>query len=80
MLVFGVNTSLLFEVIWQSIVAGIFVALLFSLVVLFGARSAEARRSGHAATATAWLVAAVLSLAVYGAIVIAGVQVMLSKE
>ena len=79
MLVFAVDAGLLFAVIWQSFVAGVAVAVLFSLVVWFGARSAEARRSGHSAGATVWLVAAVLSLTCYGALVVVGVHTMLSK-
>ena len=42
------------EVVWVSLLAGVVVSVLFSLVVLFGARSAESRRAGAGDAAMAY--------------------------
>ena len=44
MAIASVDGGLLFQVVWSSLLAGAFVTLLFSLVVVFSSRSAEARR------------------------------------
>ena len=51
---------------------------LFALVVLFGARSAEARRAGRGTAAMAYgALAAVLSFAAFGGLVVYAVHIML---
>ena len=76
----AVEVSALLEVVWVSLVAGVGVTAMFSLVVLGSARSAEARRSGRAAAAWGYGSLATLALLVFAAGVIFGVQVMLSKD
>ena len=81
MLAFGVvDAGQLGQVVWVSTVAGILVTLLFSLVVLFGARSAEHQRSGRSAHAAVHGTVALLFMIAFGALVIYGVHVMLSKS
>jgi hypothetical protein len=75
----SIDVGLLFEVVWASAVAGAVVSLLFALVVLFGARSAETRRAGHGAAAMAYLVGAVLAFAGFGFLVGYAVHIILSK-
>ena len=67
------------EVIWVSLVAGVGITAVFSLIVLGTARYAEARRVRHRGAAVAYGVLAALSLLAFGAIVVLGVQIMLSK-
>jgi hypothetical protein len=67
------------EVIWVSLVAGVFVTVAFSLVVVGSARSAEARRTGHG-SALLWGGLAVLAFAAFTFAVVFGVHVMLSKS
>jgi hypothetical protein len=76
----SIDGGLLLQVVWVSLAAGIAVTLLFSLVVLFGARSAEYRRSGRSAAAAMHATAAVVSFAVFCALVVYGVHIMLSKS
>lgn len=78
-LVAAIEAGDLLEVVWVSLVAGVAVTVLFSLVVLFGARSAEAQRSGQAGAAMAYAALAALSIAAFGVVVGYGVQIMLSK-
>jgi hypothetical protein len=75
----AIDVGLLAETAWISLVAGLAVCVLFSLVVFFGARSAEARRGGSGGLSVAYLAGALLTFAAFGAVVGYGVQIMLSK-
>ena len=79
MVLASIDVGLLFEVVWASAVAGAVVSVLFALVVLFGARSAETRRAGRATASMAYGAAAVLAFAGFGALVVYAVHLMLSK-
>jgi hypothetical protein len=79
MLVFAVDTHLLWEVIWVSFAAGLGISVLFSLVILGGARAADARRSGHAAAATGWGALAAGAFLLFAAVVALGVQELATK-
>jgi hypothetical protein len=68
------------EVVWVSLVAGVFVTAAFSVVVLGSARSAEARRVGHEGAALLWGGVAVLAFAAFAVTVGFGVHIMLSKD
>jgi len=69
----------IFEVVWVSLAAGVFVSTVFSLVVLGSARSAEARRAGGGAIAILWGTLAVVAFAAFAGAVVFGVHIMLSK-
>ena len=79
MVLAAIDIGLLFEVVWASALAGAVVSVLFALVVLFGARSAETRRAGHGTVSTAYGVAAVISFAAFMGLVVYAVHLMLSK-
>ena len=76
----AVKASELLDVIWVSLLAGVTVTTLFSVVVLTSGRSAEARRSGRSGAANAYVAFAVLAFALFAALVVFGVQVMLTKD
>ena len=80
MVVGVVKAGDLFEVAWASLAAGVTVTILFSFVVLFGARSAEARRQSEAGSAVAYAGLAALALLLFLALVAFGVNIMLSKD
>jgi hypothetical protein len=75
----AIDVGLLFEVVWAAALAGAVVSVLFALVVLFGARSAEHQRAGHGAVAMVYGVAAVLAFAGFAFLVVYAVHIMLSK-
>ena len=75
----SIDIGLLFEVVWASALAGAVVSVLFALVVLFSARSAETRRAGHGTVSMAYGAAAVLFFAAFMGLVIYAVHLMLSK-
>jgi hypothetical protein len=80
MLAFGtIDGGLLLQVVWASTLAGIAVTFLFSLVVLFSARSAEARRNGHSTASMSFAVLAVATMAVFSGLVVYGVHILLTK-
>ena len=68
------------EVIWVSLVAGIVVTIAYSLVILGGARWAEARRNGASTAAIGWAGLALLAFAAFAGTVVFGVHIMLSKS
>jgi hypothetical protein len=75
----AVKAGDIFEVVWVSLVAGVFVTAAFSFVVLGSARSAEARRSGQR-SALLWEGVAVVAFAAFAAAVVFGVHTMLTKS
>ena len=79
MVLASVDVGLLFEVVWAAALAGAVVSVLFALVVLFSARSAEGRRAGHGAVAMLYGAAAVLSFTAFMGLVVYAVHLMLSK-
>jgi hypothetical protein len=69
----------LVEVVWVSLLAGVGVTLMFSLVVLGSGRSGKARRAGHGTASTVYAGLAVVAFAVFLAGLVFGVNVMLAK-
>ncbi len=67
------------EVIGVSLLATLGVAVLFSLVVRWSARSAEVARGGASAAAIGYAVLALVALLVFAVAVALGVQTMLAK-
>jgi len=79
MAIASVDGGLLFQVVWTSLLAGVFVTVLFSFVVVFSSRSAEARRSGRGGPGVAYAALAIAAMALFAFAVGYGVQIMLSK-
>jgi hypothetical protein len=75
----AIKVSELAQVVWVSLLAGVAVSLLFSLVVLGSAKSAECRRAGRDGAATAYAGAALLAFLLFAAVVVVGVNIMLAK-
>ena len=76
----AVEAGDIFEVVWVSLVAGLFVTTAYSIVVVGSARSAEARRNGDGTGAVVWAGLAILAFAAFAAAVGFGVHIMLSKS
>jgi hypothetical protein len=76
----AVKAGDIFEVVGVSLMAGVFVTVAFSFVVLGMARSAEAARGGRGSAAIGYAGLAVLAFALFAAAVGFGVHVMLSKD
>jgi hypothetical protein len=74
MVPFAVDTHLLWDVIWVSFAAGLGISVLFSLVILGGARAADSRRTGHAGAAAGWAALAAGAFLLFAAGVALGVQ------
>jgi hypothetical protein len=75
-----VSAGDIFEVVWVSLLAGVFSTVVFSFVVLGMARSAEAARDGRGTAALAYAGVAVIAFALFMAAVVLGVNIMLSKD
>jgi hypothetical protein len=76
----AVKAGDIIEVIWVSLLAGVFVTVAYSFVVVGSARSAEARRNHNGTAALVWAGVAVLSFAAFAGLVAFGVHIMLSKS
>ena len=68
------------QVVWVSVVAGVGVSVLFSLVIWGADKAADARRAGQDGQSLAYGVLAVAAMVVFSAAVIIGVIVMLQKD
>jgi hypothetical protein len=67
------------QVIWVSIVAGVGVTVLYSIVIYSADKAGDARREGQEASAIAYGALAVAALVVFLGVTVFGVIVMLSK-
>jgi hypothetical protein len=67
------------QVMWVSLVAGIGVTVLFSLVIWGADKAGGARREGQEGQALAYGAAAVAAMVVFSIAVVLGVIVMLRK-
>ncbi len=69
----------LFEVVWVSLLAGIGVTAIYSLVIYSSGRAGDARREGNGGAAAVFGALAVLAFAVFLVGVIVGMTIMLNK-
>ena len=76
----AVDFHALGQVVWVSLVAGVGVTVLFSLVVYGADKAAVARREGQEGLALAYGALAVAAMVVFSVAVIIGVIVMLQKD
>jgi hypothetical protein len=79
MTVFAVDTHLLWQVVWVSLLAGVGISALFSFVILGAARAGEMRRGGRDGAALAYAALAALAFALFAVGVVLGVQAMVNK-
>ena len=70
----------LVEVIWVSLLAGVGITAVFSLVVYTSGRAGEARRAHRSGEATVFAGLSVLFFAAFVFAVIYGMTIMLSKD
>jgi hypothetical protein len=69
----------LFQVVWVSLLAGVGVTTIFSLVILASARATEHGRSGRSGAALGFGLLAAMAFAVFGVGIVLGVHEMLAK-
>jgi hypothetical protein len=79
MRVFAVESHLLLQVVWVSLLAGVAISVLFSLVILGGARAGDARRAGNDGAAAAYGLLAAVAFVLFAGGVVLGVQTMFTK-
>ena len=79
MTVFAVDTHLLLQVIWVSLVAGVAISALFSVVILGAARAGDARRLGNGGAAAGYALLALAAFILFAVGVVLGVEAMVTK-
>jgi Na+/H+-dicarboxylate symporter len=75
-----IDTGALAKVAYISLLAGVVVAVVFSLAVLGATRSSDMRRDGRQAAATAYAALAVLAATAAAGIVVYGLVLMAHKS
>jgi hypothetical protein len=79
MIVFEVDAHLLWQVIYVSLLAGVAISSLFSLVILGSVRASEARRARQGAAVLLYGAVAVVSFGLFALGVVLGVEAMITK-
>jgi hypothetical protein len=79
MTVFAVDAHLLWQVIYVSLLAGVAISALFSLVILGSVRASEARRARQGAAVLLYGAVAVVSFGLFALGVVLGVEAMITK-
>ena len=74
-----INTHALVKMLYSSVVAGVGVAVVFSLAILGATRSGEMRRQQRAGAAAGYTALAAASLLIVGAMVIYGLVLVAHK-
>ena len=69
----------LLEVIWVSLLAGVGITAVYSLVIYTSGRAADARREGNGGAAAVFGAMAVLAFVLFLVGVVVGVTIMLNK-
>jgi hypothetical protein len=75
----AIDWGKLLELVWASALAGIAVAIVFSALILGGARASDHRRADAGGTAAAYMVLAVLAALAFAGGVVFGISVIVSK-
>jgi hypothetical protein len=79
MAIFAVEVHLLWQVIYVSLLAGVAISTLFSVVILGAARAGEAGRAGRQGAAVAFGALAVVAFGLFSFGVVLGVEAMITK-
>jgi threonine/homoserine/homoserine lactone efflux protein len=75
----AIDTGQLFELVWAAVIAGIAVAICFSLVIIGAARAEDCRRNRRGGSATAYAAMSLLAGAVFLGIAVFAISVITAK-
>lgn len=76
----AIDTSALLKMVYSSLLASIFVAVVFSTALLGAIRASDMRRAGRAAAATAYTVLAAVGLLLAGGVIVYGLLLIARKS
>jgi hypothetical protein len=76
----AVDAGALLQVVWASLLAGIGITTVFSVVIFASARAGEAGRAGRGSAALGFGALAVVAVIGFAVGIVLGVDVMLSKD
>jgi hypothetical protein len=75
----AIDWGQLFELVWAATLAGVAVAVSFSVLILGATRAADHRRADRARTASGYFVLAALAAFAFAGGVVFGISVIVSK-
>jgi hypothetical protein len=76
----AIDTAALLKMLYSSLIAGVSLAIIFSLAILGTTRSTEKRRAGHTGAAIAYAALGGIGLILAAAIVVYGVILVAHKS
>jgi hypothetical protein len=79
MILATIDLGKLFELVWAAALAGVAVAVSFSLVIIGFARAEDCRRNRRSGSAGAYLALSVLASVAFLGIVVFGISVITTK-
>ena len=79
MVAFAVDAHLLWQVVYVSLLAGVGISVVFSLVIVGSVRAGDARKAGRRRAAAAYAALAAVAFLLFAAGVVLGVQAMVTK-
>jgi hypothetical protein len=74
-----IDVSKLFELVWAAALAGVGVAICFSLIIIGAARAEDCRRNRRSGSATAYATLSVVAGIAFFGIVVFGISVIMAK-
>jgi hypothetical protein len=75
----AIDTGKLFELVWAAALAGVAVAVCFSLIIIGAARAEDCRRNRRGGSATAYATLSVVAAIAFFGIVAFGISVITTK-
>jgi hypothetical protein len=75
----AIDTGKLFELVWAAALAGVAVAICFSLVIIGAARAEDCRRKRRGGSATAYAAMSLLAGAMFLGIAVFAISVITAK-
>jgi Na+/H+-dicarboxylate symporter len=75
-----IDTAALAKMLYASLIAGVSIAVVFSIAILGATRSSDMRRANRTGAATAYAVLAVVGLTLSAAIVVYGLILVARKS
>jgi hypothetical protein len=75
----AIDTGKLFELVWAAALAGVAVAVCYSLVIIGVSRAGECRRNRRSGSATAYAALSVVAGLAFLGIVVFGISVITTK-
>jgi hypothetical protein len=76
----AIDTAALLKMVYSSLLASVFIAVVFSTALLGAIRASDSRREGRGVAATAYAALAVVGVLLAGGVIVYGLVLIASKS